>query len=601
MKRLVIILILILFTQNFCAAQFKKQLDKLCIVCNNATSDSDKVIALGKIADLYYTYQLNRQGDSVLHDQLLTAELSENNNLVLLALFGPAITNISKTASTESFDKTVSFLQKGIDFAKSQNQYNYVSLGFTRLASVLRKRGQNDKALYSATQALQILPNVKDDSIKAVIYIELGNCYIERGEAVSAVQNFNNAFDIALKLKSIPLQCEIYHCFAEMYYVFLDNKDIAKDFLKKSLKVDKDHNYIEGLIRDYFDLSRVTDERTYLQKSIALSDSFHYDKYALSSKKLLYAYYMVVDKNSGKALHYLESEPDLKESYKNSGIGNYYRTIGEVYLFADKPDSALTYFKLAENDFIKNFDEKQSAGLFREMAESYQKLHDVPNAIAYYTKVSALNKRLNNSKAIAASSSSLSNLYEQLGDYKLAFEYAKQAKDLNDSLGKLSKARDIALLDVDRENRKHDEELREEAKKENNKRDVQYMAISIALCVIFIGMLVVGTFPVSKVTIKMLGYFFFISLFEFIVMIVDNLLLAKAVHGEPLKLWLIKIALIAMLVPVQHFLEHNLIKFLESRKLLEARTTFSFKKFWQNIKKPAPLKEAGIEEDTAVL
>jgi hypothetical protein len=108
-------------------------------------------------------------------------------------------------------------------------------------------------------------------------------------------------------------------------------------------------------------------------------------------------------------------------------------------------------------------------------------------------------------------------------------------------------------------------------------------------------------FPVSKLTIRMMGYFFFISLFEFIVLLIDNILLVYATHDEPLKLWLIKIALIALLVPLQHFLEHNLIRFLESRKLLEARTKFSFKNWWQKIKKPAPVTDAGIEEDTAVL
>ena len=110
-----------------------------------------------------------------------------------------------------------------------------------------------------------------------------------------------------------------------------------------------------------------------------------------------------------------------------------------------------------------------------------------------------------------------------------------------------------------------------------------------------------GMFPVSKLTIKLFGYFFFISLFEFIVLVIDNLLLAKAVHGEPLKLWLIKIVLIGMLVPIQHYLEHNVIKFLESRKLLEARNKLSFKKWWTK-KKSAPIsKETDFEEDTAVL
>jgi hypothetical protein len=128
-------------------------------------------------------------------------------------------------------------------------------------------------------------------------------------------------------------------------------------------------------------------------------------------------------------------------------------------------------------------------------------------------------------------------------------------------------------------------------------------------------MLVLGMFPISKLTIKVLGYFFFISLFEFIVLVLDNNVLHSITHGEPLTLWLIKIGLIGMLVPLQHFLEHTLIKFLESRKLLRARTNFSIKKWFQKrkltilakVKKDKARKNKAkkdieeMEEGTAVL
>jgi tetratricopeptide (TPR) repeat protein len=605
-RSLTILLLLFVISQNYCVAQFKKQLDSLSIIYNHAVSDSDKVVALGKLVDLYYTYQLNRQGDSVLREQLQVAELSDNNNLILQALFSEGITNISGYATAGTFDKTIAFVQKGIDYAKAQGQYNYIALGYIRLANLLRKRGQNDKALYEATQALQILPNVISDSIKAIIYMELGNTYVARGEAVSAVRNFNNAFDIALKLKSVPLQNNFYHSLADMYYVFLKNEDIAKDLLKKSLRLDKENNYLEGQIKDYYDLARVTDERVYLQMSIALSDSLHYNKNILQAKDLMFSFYFVIDKDSDKALQYLESEPELKASIMNAGMGNYYQRLGHVYYYSNNFDSALVYYKLAEYDFINNFDEKRSRALFQSIASTYYNLNDLPNATAYYYRALALSKRTNDIKNIATTAGYLSNLYQQQGEYKDAYEYAMLSKKYTDSLDKLSKGRDIALLDIEREDRRHADELRQLAQKQSSKRDAQYMLITISLLIVFVGMLVIGMFPISKLAIKILGYIFFISLFEFIVLVIDTFL-HRITHGEPLKIWLIKIVLIAMLVPLQHFLEHRLIQFLASRKLLEARTKISFKnislkRFLNNIKKQAPgTKEVDIEEGTAVL
>ena len=572
-------------------------------VCNKAASDSDKVVALGNLANLYYTYKFNREADSVLHEQLLLADLSDNNNLVLLALFGDAIMNISPSTTSEAFDKTVEFIQKGIRYAKSLNKYEYIALGYCRMANVLRKRGQNDNALTNAQQALGYLPNIKSDSIKAIIYIELGDTYRFKGEAVSAFTNYNSAFDIALKIKSVPLQSVIYHSFSEMYKG-LGEMDAAKDELKKSLALDKEYGYGEGMVMDYYDLARLTDEKFYIDKALELSDSLHLYKYNFNTKAMMLAYIEVIEKNSDKALRYLESEPDLKQSYLNVGIANYYRAKGNIYLYSGNADSALHYFKLAEYDFIKKFDQKQNKYLFLEIATCYKNLNDIPNAISYYTRSLELSKKMNDVNFIASTSDSLSSLYDQQGDYQQAFIFSKQAIKYKDSLKNLSKERDIAFLGVDREKRKHEEELLQEEKRLNNKRNIQYMAITIAIAVVFLILLVIGMFAVSKLTIKILGYFFFISLFEFIVLLIDNTFLAHATHNEPLKLWVIKIVLIAMLVPIQHFLEHSLIRFLESRKLLEARTKFSFKKWLQKIKKPAPVVTdtiEGIEEDTAVL
>ena len=201
--------------KSYC--QYNKQIDSICIICNRLTSDSEKVIALGKLADYYYIYKLNAQADSVLHEQLQIAELSNNNGLILEVLFGNAILNISPSTTSESFDKAVEFVNNGIDYARSQNNYDYIGLGYTRLAHILRQRGENDKALLNANLATQYLLNIGSDSVKAVIYIELGNTYLAKDELVSACTNYNTAFDIAFKIKSVPLQSEIYHCFSEMY------------------------------------------------------------------------------------------------------------------------------------------------------------------------------------------------------------------------------------------------------------------------------------------------------------------------------------------------------------------------------------------------
>lgn len=571
------------------------------MVCSHAISDSEKIITLDKLAEYYYIYKLNMQADSVLHEELQIAELSNNTNLKFVALFGNAILNISPSTTSENFDKIVQFLENGIDYAIAQSNNDYIGLGYSRLADILIKRGETEKALDKAKLAMESLSYIKSDSLKAVIYIELGNAYAAKGELVSACTNYNTAFDIATKINSIPLQSEIYHCTSEIYSI-LNIDDEAKAELEKSLELDKENNYREGIVRDYFDLASLTNEKFFINKTIQLADSFHYTYYILAAKRLMLAYIEVVEKNSEKALNYFETEPDLKQTYLNTGgIAYYYNAVAQIYLYSEKPDSALHYFKLAEYDYLNNFDKASIRNIFWEIGKTYELLNDWPNAINYFTKVMALSKKMNDVTSIAAISDTLSNLYNHLGNYKDAYSFSRQAIDYQSQLRSISKGKDIALLGVVRENRKHAEEMRKHDQQMKRSRDLQYLSISIVIGVIFLCLLVVGAFPVSKLTIKMLGYFFFISLFEFIVLFIDNIFLSSATHNEPLKLWIIKIALIATLVPIQHFLEHNLIKFLQSRKLLEARTKFSFKNWWKKVQKPSPASEEEIENDTAVL
>jgi tetratricopeptide (TPR) repeat protein len=601
MQKIVIILLaFFIFSQKSSFAQFSKQLDSLCVLCNKSASDSEKVIALGKLADYYYVYKLDRQADSVLHQQLLIAEHSNNSNLMLIVLFGEAILNIGSSATSESFDKTIQFIQKGIDYAKSANQYNYIALGYDRMSDILRKRGQYDKALSNSVLALSSLQNVTSDSVKVITYIGLGDTYLGRGEAVFACSNYNNAFDIAVKINSVPLESKIHHSISEMYKKLSDS-GMASNELNESLILNKSHGYAEGMMMDYFDLARLTNESYFIEKAIYLADSIDNYKYLLNAKRLMLVYYYLIEKNEQKALHYLENEPDLKQSFLNNGFGNYLQAKGNCFFYSGNADSALAYYTMAEPEIAKKFDTKASRNIYEQIGDSYEKLKNYPLAIDYYLKTLQLSRQMNDAGNIASISEKLSTLYARENDFKNAYLYAQQGDRYIDSLNTLSKGNDIALLGVERENKKHQQELLQEQKLVNNKRNIQYMAITVALVVVFFLILFIGSFPVSKLTVKLMGYFFFISLFEFIVLLIDNLFLTHATHNQPLIIWMIKIGLIGLLVPFQHFLETNLISLLASKKLIEVRTKFSVKKWWAKMKKPASVGEEGLEEDAAVL
>lgn len=591
--------LLFLIFSHKCYSQFHRQLDSLCILCDKSTTDSEKVNALGNLANHYYIFKLYDKGDSVLHQQLLVAEVSNNHNLILQALFGDAILNIGQASSTESFDKTIAFAQRGIDYARTTNQYDYLALGYIRMANILRKREQTERALTNCIQAVSLLQNISSDSVKALVYLELGETYMSKGEAEVACVNYNNAYDIAVKMQSVFLQSKVHHSLSEMYNS-LDDSENAKIELGNSLELNRKAGNIPGVMMDYIDLARVTDQNYYIEKSIQLSDSLKNFKNLLISKRLRLVYSYVIEKNAPKALRYLKDDSDLNQSFLNEGEPSYLYTIGNIYFYSGNIDSALYYYKKAEPQFLHSLDRNFQRINFEQIAECQKLKNNYPVAINYYHKALDISLQMNDATSIAKYSGKLSELYESQNDFKNAFHFFHQEVVYKDSLNKLSSQNQITLRKVERERTKYAEELLRQQEKENNRRNIQYMGITVAIVILFFVMLFIGSFPVSRLTVKLMGYFFFISLFEFISLMIDKFFVSPVVHNQPLRLWLIKIAIIAVLVPFQQFLEHRVMAFLISKKLIEARTKFSIKKWWADINKKAAGTD-NLNKDQAVM
>ena len=593
------LLILLLSTSLFhgtSVAQFSHKMDSLWAIYNTAANDSAKVVAYGKLAEYYFIYHLDKEGDSVLQEQLKIAEISQNKSLFLIVFFGKAVMNISKWGSKETFDRAFQFVNKGLEYSKTIGREDYVTLSYIRLATLYRRKGEIDKAFYNANIALTSSLNIKNDSVKILAAIESGDTYQAKGESLLAFKTYTNAFDNAVRDDNVFLQSEVYHRFSELY-LSLRNDLAANEYLSRSLELNEKHKNGEGLIKDYIDLARLTDKRYYIEKALSLSDSLNLENYFIRAKEIMYGYYTVLVKNSDSTLKFLSDNTDLTETWKNIGMPYYYLNIGSVYEYADKWDSAVYYLQLAQPGYEKHFNDKNRQELYAEIGKCYSLLQKPEEAILYYEKAFALNKQINSLVNAITFSDALSALYGQIEDYKKAFYYSRQGIVLKDSLQTIANQRDIALIELTNEEKRHERDLQEIATQKLVKRNLQYMAITISITVFFFLLIVLGMFPISNITIKLLGYFAFISLFEFIVLLIEPFL-HHLTHGQPLQIWLFKIVLIAMLVPIQQYLEHKTISYLHSRK---KKYSFSIKKWWQHRKKPSAAAIDEIEKDTAIL
>ena len=594
-KLLTIILCLIAFSSY---SQNQKKLQILNQNINTAKNDAAKIEALLLLSDYYSIFKLDSVADEVVQKALSLAEISNDKELVLKILFGNYVNNISLWNNKQSYIKYSRFINKGLEYAQDLNRDDYVALAYVKLASVKRKLQLYDEAMEQVTHAFTALGNSEADSIKCVLYNELGDIYIAKGDAVPAYKNYNNAFFIAYKIKNTSLQSEIYHHFFELYWL-LREKDLAKKNLQLSLELNEKNNYKEGMFKDYIDLSRITDDSEYIKKAAILAQDLNSERYKLDTKRRMFYWYMVNGKNSKVTLNYLHQNHDVEQSLRNQGASVYFLQTGWVFQYSNQPDSALYYYKLAEAELTKNYQDVIISGVYTALAQSYSNIKNWDQAKKYYEKALNVTMEKQDFKSISAISDSLSAIYKKYSNYEMAYYYDKIADSCKSLIQEFAAKDKVMLLKVDRENKKIENDVLEARQLKDRKHYLQIMAITIAIIAIFVFMLFLGLFAVSKSTIRMLSYLAFISLFEFIVMLMDPAII-HITNDEPLKKWGIKIFVIALLVPFQHFLEHGLITFLQSPKILKVRQSLS--------KRQLPVKSAAsaskidsIEADAALL
>lgn len=567
------------------AAQFKQSEARLISALHASKTEIDKLARLDSLAEFYFYYQKDRLADSVLQLQISTAEVSENKDLLIKVLFGSSINNIIGTKNVNSWRNNSSliraqaFIEKGLNYSKNIQREDFAVLSHVRLSQLFKSMGQYDKAFYHAGIASTMAGGVMSDSIKAVANIQLGDVYLARGEALLAFKNFTNAYDLSVAQKNKAMQSEIYHRYADLYAA-LGNNDLAKENLFRSLEINKSgKKTTDNVIRqinDYIELARLTDQLGFVEKALFLADSIKSEKSLIQAKRLMYGYYNLKIKNADSTIDLINRNPDLKEVYFNAGPEKYHSVMGSIYQYSGMYDSAIVHMKIAESTAENTLGATSLQSLYSGMAASHYQLQHTDEAIKYYLKALQLANELHIPGQQKKYNALLADLYENKGDFATALVYFKKTKVLGDSLQALADQRSIALLEVENEKKAHELILEQEQKKEIVKANLQYMGITIIITLIFAGLIITGMFPVSKFTIKALGYFAFISLFEFIILILDKFLHDLA-HGAPLKIWGFKILIIAMIMPLHHILEHSAVKFIMSHKLQHLRNLISYK------------------------
>src|SRR5438046_5438992 len=170
-------------------------------------------------------------------------------------------------------------------------------------------------------------------------------------------KTYTNAYDVADHSKNQFLFPAVYHAISDLYKK-LGQNEMAKEYIFRSLEINKKNKNINGQLEDYISLGKLYDyqiAKDYLIRAEKLADSVHDNTAMLQAQRIMFSYKMT-EENPENVLTYLNSHPALKNSFENTGPHYLDWMIAETFLYGNKPDSALGYFKKAEPAFNEGYD-----------------------------------------------------------------------------------------------------------------------------------------------------------------------------------------------------------------------------------------------------
>jgi tetratricopeptide (TPR) repeat protein len=506
------------------------------------------------------------------------AEESRDRRLMVTAYLSNGDRCTYFAGTKDYINRAIDYYNKALDIAKQNRLDEETGKALLKLGWINLAIPDKDKALSYANQAFSVISTVANDSLKAQSYNVFGDVYLVRNEKILSLRNYLIALRLAEEIKN-PSLLRACNVNLSGFYSNIGDYDRAIDYYMKANKnLDdiKERNTPYLRVTDMSAIGNLYAQKknydlaiSYFERSISMADSLKFSSLKVPGYVNLLNQYLRTD-NPKEALTYFNSSrgKELKEFLSKFGFSSvidqaYAVIYGELHQF----DSSMYYFNRAYPFFEKSTNQGTTMSFYAQLANVYQKMGKYDTAIVLYTRVKDIADKIGQLEAGQKAAKHLDTLYGKSGNYQLASKYSSIYYQYKDSLEKINKEKELAQVEATDEQMR---QVRIEKEKQEAKRkrfNIQYLGITIGITALFVALVMLGMFRVSRTTIKMLGFFAFLMFFEFIFLIFKKNI-ASVTEGEPWKDLLFMIGLAALLLPLHHWLEHKVIHYLTSHNRL---------------------------------
>ncbi len=572
-KFIFFLLLMLLNGELFCQVDPLTYPGKLKHECESTGNDSLKIEKLYGIAFFYYDYLGNSKfADCISDIAIRLAEKSHRTELLFEAYNG----------YVESNDLHV-YHRKALDYALKAEQISSVSKNaevafrnYKNLASVYLAGYEFDKALEYSYKLLSIAGTSDNIALKAESYLFIGQSLEGKNQKIEAFRNYLNAVSLAERTGDQRLRRECYarlsnfYNFSKLYNKATHYKLLQRDLITRAKPVDS-----VAMIWAEYDLQVIdinsNNNQMYESNMEEILDFAIRHKHA---RLLNYEIGLIrthyIEANKIGLLHdlYYKKFPHELAGLASGDPALYFRLRAFFSEEEQKTDSALYFFNKAEEILASDPNKILQANFYNRFGQFLLRHGLKEKAIGKFSKSLELARSACYIDYMLGAARQLEAIYAGEGDYKNAFNYSVMNKVLNDSMNNMSKKDQLLIMEIDHETRQRELAAEQEKQATLRRHYLQYTAITVGILSAFVILIMLGSLKVPEWIIRMLGFFSFIFLFEFIVLLSDHMI-EEITQGEPWKVLLIKIFLIAILLPLHHSIEKRVITYLLNHKLLD--------------------------------